>query len=72
MTKFKICSCHATSSSFSNRSGRPEVFCKKEVLKNFVKFKGKHPSQSLVFDNVAEAGHQTLLVHLWVYRNTSG
>ena len=24
------------------RSGRPEVFCKKAVLKNFANFTGKH------------------------------
>ena len=29
------------------RSSRPEVFCKKGVLTNFVKFTGKHPCQSL-------------------------
>ena len=28
------------------RSSRPEVFCKKEVLENFGKFKGKHLCQS--------------------------
>ena len=26
-----------------SRSSRPEVFCKKDVLINFVKFTGKHP-----------------------------
>ena len=30
-----------------NRSSRPEVFCKKNVLKTFVKFTGKHLCQSL-------------------------
>ena len=29
------------------RSSRPEVFCKKGVIKNFTKFKGKHLYQSL-------------------------
>ena len=29
------------------RSGRPEVFCKKGVLRNFAKFTGKHLCQSL-------------------------
>ena len=37
------------------RSSRPEVFCKKGVLKNFAKFKGKHLCQSLFFDKVAGA-----------------
>ena len=31
----------------------PEVFCKKGVLKNFAKFKGKHLCQSLFFNKVA-------------------
>ena len=31
------------------RSSRPEVFCKKGVLKNFAKFTGKHLGQSLFF-----------------------
>ena len=30
-------------------SSRPEVFCKKGVLKNFTKFTGKHLCQSLIF-----------------------
>ena len=30
-----------------NRSRRPEVFCKKGVLKNFAKFIGKHLRQGL-------------------------
>ena len=30
-----------------NRSGRPEVFCEKAVLRNFAKFTGKHLCQSL-------------------------
>ena len=35
------------------RSGRPEVFCKKGVLRNFAKFTGKQPCQSLFFNNVS-------------------
>ena len=35
------------------RSSRPEVFCKKVFLRNFVKFTGKHPCQSLFFNKVA-------------------
>ena len=35
------------------RSSRPEVFCKKGVLKNFAKFAGKHLCQSLFFNEVA-------------------
>ena len=39
------------------RSSRPEVFCKKGVLRNFTKFKGKNLCQSFFFNKVAE--------HLW-------
>ena len=35
------------------RSSRPEVFCKKGVLKNLAKFTGKHQCQSLFFNKVA-------------------
>ena len=31
------------------RGSRPEVFCKKRVLKNFAKLTGKHPCESLLF-----------------------
>ena len=35
------------------RNSRPEVFCKKGVLRNFAKFTGKHLLQSLFFDKDA-------------------
>ena len=35
------------------RSSRPEVFCRKCVLKNFAKFTGKHLWQSFFFNKVA-------------------
>ena len=35
------------------RTGRPEVFRKKGVLRNFAKFTGKHLYQSLFFNEVA-------------------
>ena len=35
-----------------DRSSRPEVFCKKVVLRNFSKFTGKHLCQSLFFNKV--------------------
>ena len=35
------------------RSNRPEVFCKKDVLKNFEKFTEKHLCQNLFFNKVA-------------------
>ena len=41
------------------RSSRP-VFCKKSVLKNFVKFTGKQQYQSLFLDKVAGLRPETL------------
>ena len=37
----------------SLRSSRPEMFCKKGVLRKFAKFLGKRLCQSLFFDKVA-------------------
>ena len=36
-----------------DRCSRPEVFCKKGILRNFAKFTGKHLCQSLFFNIVA-------------------
>ena len=38
---------------YLERSSRPEVFCKKGVLKNVAKFTRKHLCQSLFFNKVA-------------------
>ena len=47
-------------------SSRPEVFCKKGVLRNFTKFTGKHLCQSLFFNKVAGLRPATLLKkRLW-------
>ena len=46
--------------SICYRSSRPEVFCKKSVLRNFAKFTGKRLCQSLFFNNVAELRPATL------------
>ena len=37
-------------SNYIVRSSRPEVFCKKNVLKNFAKFTGERLGQSLFFN----------------------
>ena len=37
------------------RSSRPELFCRKGVLRNFAKFTGKHLCQSVFFNKVAPA-----------------
>ena len=42
------------------RSSRPEMFCKKGVLRNFVKFTGKHLCQGLFFNKVAGLRPATL------------
>ena len=44
---------HTHSLLSQNRSSRPEVFCKKGVLRNFAKFTGKHLCQSLFFNKIA-------------------
>ena len=50
----------------TSRSSRPEVFCKKDVLRNFAKFTGKHLCQSLFFNKVAGLRPATLLKkRLW-------
>ena len=45
-------------------SSRPEVFCKKVVLRNFAKVTGKHLCQALFFNKVA--GLRPFFIdHLW-------
>ena len=46
-------SCDYTFPPFLSESSRPEMFCKKGVLKNFTKFTEKHLCQSLLFNKVA-------------------
>ena len=43
------------------RSSRPEVFCKKGVLRNLTKLTRKHLFQSLFFHKVADLRPETLL-----------
>ena len=50
------------------RNNRPEVFCKKGVLRNFAKFTGKHLCQSLFFDKVAGLRPGTLFKKSLWYR----
>ena len=47
------------------RSNRPDVFCKKGVLRNFAKFIGKHLCRSLYFNKVVDP---TLLKQRLRYR----
>ena len=55
-------SSHKSHDIDKNSSSRPEVFCKKSVLRNFAKFSGKHLCQSLLFNKVA--GLKPVGVHL--------
>ena len=51
---------------YAFRSSRPELFCKKGVLKDFTKFTGKHLCQSLFFNKVAGLRPATLFKkRLW-------
>ena len=50
--------------ALKHRSSRPEVFCKKSVLRNFAKFTGKHLCQSLFFNKVADL-RPFFIEHLW-------
>ena len=53
-------------SSYQRCSGRPEVFYKKGVPRNFAKFIGKQLCQSLFFNKVAGLRPATLLKkRLW-------
>ena len=53
-------------SAWKDRRRRPEVFCKKGVLTNFVKFTGKDLLQSLCFNKVAGLEAATILKkRLW-------
>ena len=47
------------------RSSRPEVFCRKAVLKRFTKFIGKHLRQSLFFNKVADRPATFLKKRFW-------
>ena len=48
------------------RNSRPEMFCKKSVLRNFAKFTGKRLFQSLLFNKAAGFRAATLLKkRLW-------
>ena len=48
------------------RNSPPDVLCKKGVLRNFAKFKGKHLSQSLLFNKVTVLRSATLFKkRLW-------
>ena len=50
-----------------SRSSRPEVFCKKGVLRKFAKFTGEHLCQGFFFNKVAGLTSATLLKsRLWL------
>ena len=49
----KVVVCKFDTKLNNDRSSRPEVLCKKDFLKNFAKFTGKHLCHSLFFNKVA-------------------
>ena len=51
----KPCQLQPDALDYLFRSGCPEVFCKKGVLRNFAKFTGKHLCQSLFFNTAASS-----------------
>ena len=59
------------------RSSRPDLFCKKDVIKHFVNFTGKHLCQSLFFNNVSfltlfkiRLWHRRFLLHFAKFLRT--
>ena len=67
---------HAISRHELSPCSRPEVFCKKDFLRNFAKLTGKHLCQGLFYNKVAGLRPATLLkrdsnkgVFLWIFRN---
>ena len=50
-------------SSARRPSRRPEVFCRKAVLKNFAKYTGKHLCQSLLFNKVSSLRLESLQLY---------
>ena len=55
---------HGNNLKKSDRSSRPEMFCRKGGLKNFTKFTGKHPCRSLLFNKIADLS-LFFTQHLW-------
>ena len=53
-----------------SRSFRPDVFCKKGVLKNFITFTGKYTCQSLFFNNVTGLSHRFFCWFCKYFKNT--
>ena len=81
--KINVCSCWSNTkidtaeklyNIFNCRNSRPEVFCKKGVLKNFAKLTGKHLCQSLFFNKVAgprvkrDSGAGVFLWKFWNFK----
>ena len=66
MLSFLNILCYMLSHYQRHRSSRPEAFCQKGVLRNFIKFTGKHLRQSLSFNTVTGLRFATLLNNrLW-------
>ena len=65
----KVFQKNSTFHSSNYRKGRPEVFCKKSVIKNFAKFTIKHLCHSPFLNKVAGLAKfittPSLTEHLW-------
>ena len=54
-------------SDYRYRSSRPEVFCRKGVLRNFAKFTGKHLYQNLYYNKAVGLRAATLFTLAQVF-----
>ena len=65
--------CYSTSEccqvDFVHRRSRPEVYCKKGVLRNFVKLTGKYLCWSLFFNKVYQKSDSGTGVFPWILQN---
>ena len=64
-SKWTPCLYHSYLTCLTYRISRPNVFCKKGVLRNFEKFTGKHPCQSLFFNKVTGQASTLSKKRLW-------
>ena len=64
MSKFRVV-VNSTTKEKTFRRSRPEVFCKKGVPRNFVKFTGKHLCQSFFFNKACNFIKKEILAQMF-------